>query len=794
MRGLLILVIASIAFGIIDELQVDPSLIEEKIETNCPSDPTFGGACNLVETKVPEGQECREINGVKICRDWWKKEYTYKCDGKLDFKTFLSSLSGQDYCTYEKECLSWQNIQKNGGIVSCRVYYDKNKPGCDSNPQRPECLNDDCGELFDKCTLLNYTSYSDIKDKANPETTTYCDPVSGMCGFQSIPGISGVSVGIYTFKCPKDVGKICTKWQIKKKCPNGIQTICNTVRMCKVYKQGKSVGKQLKTCQAPRLYDEYKVIKNSRNAKNLKTNNLCIKVGETTKVINTIGYFAWGWDGDFGDDCGSCESYVTGLYIQNPEGGNFNGSQTCYKVSGSPNVFPSSSQLITFFNDYFKNTLKLPIVATQVDLNAKAEVSYNPYDKACFGDSNDGNYYYSVPITLSITYEIYRCYKNDIDKSNCKKFVENNQCKLISPDKLDELECYNIAIDTDNPKKQICTEYLLTYECKENLKATDCLKWETKTVCNSSDVVIPDITLNENDFSSDFKNAIAFAQAVNELKHVWSGEPKVCESGWWNSIIENPTDYFVNKMISMGIAYFGTQFYSAIKKYAQAASFCISPDSQIVGASDVGDCLYTVAQSSYVQGGSPMKDLFNTICGKSNSSSLCDKLTFLSDPWISFGVSLAIDIITSFDKCNSCTSESCAAKHNDYQEYVLISKGLCHYVGSKCSWKIDVGFSEICLRRAYKYCCYNSKFARILVEQAYQQLGYSFGSWDNPNCSALTFDDLKKLDFSKMDFSELTQEIQAKMQYKIDKNYIENKIKNFYDNVNVSPSGEVPWN
>jgi len=52
----------------------------------------------------------------------------------------------------------------------------------------------------------------------------------------------------------------------------------------------------------------------------------------------------------------------------------------------------------------------------------------------------------------------------------------------------------------------------------------------------------------------------------------------------------------------------------------------------------------------------------------------------------------------------------------------------------------------------------------ILVEQAYKQLGYSWGTWDNPNCSALTFDDLKRLDFSQMDFSELIQEIQAKIQ------------------------------
>ncbi len=163
-----------------------------------------------------------------------------------------------------------------------------------------------------------------------------------------------------------------------------------------------------------------------------------------------------------------------------------------------------------------------------------------------------------------------------------------------------------------------------------------------------------------------------------------------------------------------------------------------------------------------------------------NELPLGDKLQFLNDPVISFSLSVAVDLIMSFDKCNSCSSESCATAHGEYKAYSLISNGLCHYVGSKCAWKIPlIG----CLRRAYRYCCYDSKFARILVEQAYKQLGYSWGSYGSPNCSQLTWDDLKNLDFSQMDFSELIKDIEAKANFHqlMDSDSIKNRIEEFYE-------------
>jgi len=67
-----------------------------------------------------------------------------------------------------------------------------------------------------------------------------------------------------------------------------------------------------------------------------------------------------------------------------------------------------------------------------------------------------------------------------------------------------------------------------------------------------------------------------------------------------------------------------------------------------------------------------------------------------------------------------------------------------------------------------------------LVEEAYKQLGYSFGSYDSPNCSALTFEDLKRLDFSKMDLSELIRLLDVKAQGELSEEDLKSRLENFY--------------
>ena len=61
------------------------------------------------------------------------------------------------------------------------------------------------------------------------------------------------------------------------------------------------------------------------------------------------------------------------------------------------------------------------------------------------------------------------------------------------------------------------------------------------------------------------------------------------------------------------------------------------------------------------------------------------------------------------------------------------------------------------------YCIFKSKLARIVQVAGRTQLGIPFGDPKSPNCRGLTPEELQKVDFAKIDFSEVYQDIQSKM-------------------------------
>jgi hypothetical protein len=112
--------------------------------------------------------------------------------------------------------------------------------------------------------------------------------------------------------------------------------------------------------------------------------------------------------------------------------------------------------------------------------------------------------------------------------------------------------------------------------------------------------------------------------------------------------------------------------------------------------------------------------------------------------------------------CNNCEGSGTLCfnqKPNQQKAYEMNKKGLCHYLGSECSNEIDLGFGSVCIERTKSFCCYDSKLARVIVEQAYTQLNKN---WNN-GCNGLTIDDLNNLDWSTMDFSEIAEELENKL-------------------------------
>ena len=52
------------------------------------------------------------------------------------------------------------------------------------------------------------------------------------------------------------------------------------------------------------------------------------------------------------------------------------------------------------------------------------------------------------------------------------------------------------------------------------------------------------------------------------------------------------------------------------------------------------------------------------------------------------------------------------------------------------------------------YCVFPSKLSRVFQEVARRQLNIDWGTADKPDCRGLTQEEIKKLDFSKLDLSE----------------------------------------
>jgi hypothetical protein len=89
----------------------------------------------------------------------------------------------------------------------------------------------------------------------------------------------------------------------------------------------------------------------------------------------------------------------------------------------------------------------------------------------------------------------------------------------------------------------------------------------------------------------------------------------------------------------------------------------------------------------------------------------------------------------------------------------LRQKNQCVRVGTYC----DEEFMGTCIRKKTSFCCYGNKIARLIQENARSQLGLGWGTPKAPKCEGLPPEHLSKIDFSKIDFSELFADIKAQM-------------------------------
>lgn len=83
---------------------------------------------------------------------------------------------------------------------------------------------------------------------------------------------------------------------------------------------------------------------------------------------------------------------------------------------------------------------------------------------------------------------------------------------------------------------------------------------------------------------------------------------------------------------------------------------------------------------------------------------------------------------------------------------------LCKMVGTYCTEKL----MGKCIRKKTVFCCFGTRFSRLLQEQGRAQLGLSWGSPESPSCRGFTVEEVSKIDFSKLDMRELFNEVMQK--------------------------------
>ncbi|EQN60552.1 hypothetical protein G695_04989 [Escherichia coli HVH 19 (4-7154984)] len=77
-------------------------------------------------------------------------------------------------------------------------------------------------------------------------------------------------------------------------------------------------------------------------------------------------------------------------------------------------------------------------------------------------------------------------------------------------------------------------------------------------------------------------------------------------------------------------------------------------------------------------------------------------------------------------------------------------------VGEFCSKKV----LGVCLEKKRSYCQFDSKLAQIVQQQGRNgQLRISFGSAKHPDCRGITVDELQKIQFNRLDFTNFYEDL-----------------------------------
>ena len=331
----------------------------------------------------------------------------------------------------------------------------------------------------------------------------------------------------------------------------------------------------------------------------------------------------------------------------------------------------------------------------------------------------------------------YQCEGLGETVNGCAVWETNDTCRLVAEDCL-----------AHNGSE--CTYTTRTYQCQES--ADQVLQEEkcTESICAYGFCETRDDEANTGLYDSVLKMEIARQAAVyGEFDDVqfFKGELNACENKQGQNCCAGKVKGAYSNDAGLGALYvFG----------ADATMEAI----KTVGSPYVYDIL-----SSHES----LEPLLNKLYGNAANGAYSPSLSYYGitvsytggsmalsfNPYVFFAT-VALEVATQYFACEP------------EEQALQLKKGqnLCVYLGSRCT-QYNLGS---CLVKEEKYCCYNSKLARIVQEAAKAQFGDNWGTMDRPDCGGLTTYEFMTLDFSKIDLSEFLSDIAKQQLAEIDPN------------------------
>jgi conjugal transfer mating pair stabilization protein TraN len=100
----------------------------------------------------------------------------------------------------------------------------------------------------------------------------------------------------------------------------------------------------------------------------------------------------------------------------------------------------------------------------------------------------------------------------------------------------------------------------------------------------------------------------------------------------------------------------------------------------------------------------------------------------------------------------------------DVEEKQLLKDKGDHLVLQILGDYCDKEVGGICLSKRKRYCVFPSRIARLIQEKGRRdQLHINFGTPEDPRCTGITPEELQKIDFAKIDFTEIADEMRKSM-------------------------------